>query len=68
MCSCSERVTHIISENNGGDEVRKWLDAQVRGQGQKPAHLLDISWYTESMREGHPIEILERHKLQVLLA
>ncbi|XP_045923486.1 DNA-directed DNA/RNA polymerase mu isoform X2 [Micropterus dolomieu] len=56
----SKSVTHLISENNSGAEVRAWLDSQ----DQKPAHLLDISWYTESMREGHPVEILDRHKLQ----
>ncbi|XP_073334033.1 DNA-directed DNA/RNA polymerase mu [Pagrus major] len=58
----SESVTHVICENNCGDEVRTWLDSQVRGQ--TPAHLLDISWYTESMKAGHPVEILDRHKLQ----
>ncbi|XP_029300484.1 DNA-directed DNA/RNA polymerase mu isoform X2 [Cottoperca gobio] len=57
-----ESVTHVISENNSGDEVRTWLDSQVGGRA--PAHLLDISWYTESMRAGHPVEILHRHKLQ----
>ncbi|XP_044029658.1 DNA-directed DNA/RNA polymerase mu isoform X2 [Siniperca chuatsi] len=56
----SKSVTHLISENNSDDEVRAWLDSQ----GRTPAHLLDISWYTESMREGRPVEILDRHKLQ----
>ncbi|AWP00734.1 putative DNA-directed DNA/RNA polymerase mu isoform 2 [Scophthalmus maximus] len=60
----SESVTHVISENNSGYEVRTWLDSQRRAQGQMMAHLLDISWYTESMRAGHPVPILERHKLQ----
>ncbi|XP_035523226.1 DNA-directed DNA/RNA polymerase mu [Morone saxatilis] len=58
----SKRVTHIISENNGGDEVRTWLLSQVGGH--TPAHLLDVSWYTESMAAGRPVEILDRHKLQ----
>nr|WKN12665.1 PolM [Chaunax abei] len=60
----SESVTHVISENNCGDEVRAWLDSQVRGRDPTPAHLLDISWYTDSMGAGHPVEILDRHKLQ----
>nr|WKN12668.1 PolM [Photocorynus spiniceps] len=60
----SGSVTHLISENNCGDEVRAWLDSQVRGQGCTPAHLLDISWYTESVGAGRPVEILDRHKLQ----
>ncbi|KAL7376297.1 hypothetical protein ABVT39_005056 [Epinephelus coioides] len=58
----SERVTHVISENNSGDEVRTWLTSQV--EGSTPAHLLDISWYTESMSAGRPVEVLDRHKLQ----
>ncbi|XP_049460426.1 DNA-directed DNA/RNA polymerase mu [Epinephelus fuscoguttatus] len=58
----SERVTHVISENNSGDEVRTWLTSQF--EGRTPAHLLDISWYTESMSAGRPVEVLDRHKLQ----
>ncbi|XP_028273791.1 DNA-directed DNA/RNA polymerase mu isoform X2 [Parambassis ranga] len=57
----SERVTHVISENNSGDEVRTWMDAQGRAAD---AQLLDISWYTESMRAGLPVDIQDRHKLQ----
>lgn len=63
--SDSERITHVISENNYINEVRTWLDSHIRGQSLQPAQLLDISWYTESMRAGRPVEILERHKLQV---
>nr|WKN12666.1 PolM [Cryptopsaras couesii] len=60
----SGNVTHVISENNDGDEVRVWLDSQVRGQDGTPAHLLDISWYTESLAAGLPVEILDRHQLR----
>uniref|UniRef100_A0A3P8PZA8 DNA-directed DNA/RNA polymerase mu n=1 Tax=Astatotilapia calliptera TaxID=8154 RepID=A0A3P8PZA8_ASTCA len=49
----SESVTHVISENNCGTEVRTWLESQGRGQSLR-VHLLDVSWYTESMRAGHP--------------
>ncbi|KAK2818559.1 hypothetical protein Q5P01_024120 [Channa striata] len=56
----SERVTHVISENNSGNEVRTWLDSR----GRIPVHLLDISWFTDSMKAGHPVQILDRHKLQ----
>ncbi|XP_042370199.1 DNA nucleotidylexotransferase-like isoform X2 [Plectropomus leopardus] len=64
--SHSESVTHVISENNSGDEVRAWLDSQVKGQTD--AQLLDISWYTESMRAGRPVDVLDRHKLQDALS
>ncbi|CAK6976451.1 DNA-directed DNA/RNA polymerase mu [Scomber scombrus] len=60
----SESVTHLISENNSGDEVRAWLDSQVGGRGRTLAHLLDVSWYTESMRAGLPVDIQDKHKLQ----
>ncbi|XP_043951847.1 DNA-directed DNA/RNA polymerase mu isoform X1 [Gambusia affinis] len=58
----SENVTHVICESNTAQEARMWLEAQ--GAGQTGRHLLDVSWYTESMRDGHPVEILDRHKLQ----
>ncbi|XP_054916761.1 DNA-directed DNA/RNA polymerase mu isoform X3 [Poeciliopsis prolifica] len=58
----SENVTHIVCESNTAQEARVWLEAQ--GAGQAGRHLLDVSWYTESMRDGHPVEILDRHKLQ----
>ncbi|KAK0154333.1 DNA-directed DNA/RNA polymerase mu [Merluccius polli] len=63
--ACSESVTHIISENNSGDEVKTWLGerGQHGDQSRPPAvNLLDISWYTESMREGQPVAILDRHR------
>lgn len=62
----SESVTHVISENNCGADVRTWLEAQGGGQ-RSGVHLLDISWYTESMRAGHPVAITDRHKPQVHL-
>ncbi|XP_040026105.2 DNA-directed DNA/RNA polymerase mu isoform X1 [Gasterosteus aculeatus] len=58
----SERVTHVICENNSSEEVRTWLRSEVRGQ--TAAHLLDVSWFTESMKAGRPVEVLDRHKLQ----
>ncbi|XP_068430481.1 DNA-directed DNA/RNA polymerase mu [Clinocottus analis] len=60
----SEQVTHVISENNSGDEVTSWLESEAAGRGRVSAHLLDVSWFTESMRAGHPVQILERHQLQ----
>ncbi|CDQ84142.1 unnamed protein product [Oncorhynchus mykiss] len=70
--SCS--ITHIVSENNSGEEVRTWLDLQTGGQGREggegrtarpgSVHLLDIVWYTESMHAGIPVIILDRHRLQ----
>ncbi|XP_056285595.1 DNA-directed DNA/RNA polymerase mu isoform X2 [Pseudoliparis swirei] len=60
----SERVTHVICENISGDEVVAWLESGVGGRGRSSAHLLDVSWFTESMRAGRPVEVLDRHRLQ----
>ncbi|XP_029940768.1 DNA-directed DNA/RNA polymerase mu isoform X2 [Salarias fasciatus] len=60
----SERVTHVISENNSGQEVRTWLNSQDEGRAAAAPRLLDISWYTESMRAGRPVDVLDRHQLQ----
>ncbi|XP_072310361.1 DNA-directed DNA/RNA polymerase mu [Eucyclogobius newberryi] len=59
----SDSVTHVISENNTGDMVKMWLDMQQKDRANKTVNL-DISWFTESMRAGCPVEILDKHKLQ----
>ncbi|XP_060539510.1 LOW QUALITY PROTEIN: DNA-directed DNA/RNA polymerase mu [Pantherophis guttatus] len=65
---CSETVTHIVSEGNSGDEVVEWLKKNGRppaeAAGDGPA-LLDLSWFTESMGAGRPVEIEPRHRLKV---
>ncbi|XP_058050501.1 DNA-directed DNA/RNA polymerase mu isoform X2 [Ahaetulla prasina] len=65
---CSEKVTHIVSEGNSGDEVVEWLKKNGRppaeAVGDGPA-LLDLSWFTESMSGGRPVEIEPRHRLKV---
>ncbi|XP_074838036.1 DNA-directed DNA/RNA polymerase mu isoform X2 [Carettochelys insculpta] len=62
----SAAVTHVVAEQNSGAEVAQWLKQhQVDpGAGGDPA-LLDISWFTESMRAGQPVEIQPRHRLVV---
>ncbi|KAK1154092.1 hypothetical protein AOXY_G28860 [Acipenser oxyrinchus oxyrinchus] len=60
-----DSVTHLVSESNSGDEVWEWLDRQTGGQTPGSLSLLDISWFTDSMETGRPVEILDRHRLQV---
>uniref|UniRef100_A0A8C4VG98 DNA-directed DNA/RNA polymerase mu n=1 Tax=Gopherus evgoodei TaxID=1825980 RepID=A0A8C4VG98_9SAUR len=62
----SAAVTHVVSEQNSGNEVARWLEQQREecGSGGDPA-LLDISWFTESMGAGRPVEIESRHRLRV---
>ncbi|XP_063167169.1 DNA-directed DNA/RNA polymerase mu [Candoia aspera] len=65
---CSEKVTHVVSEGNSGDEVVEWLKKNGRpptqAVGDGPA-LLDLSWFTESMGTGRPVKIEPRHRLRV---
>ncbi|XP_046870744.1 DNA-directed DNA/RNA polymerase mu isoform X2 [Hypomesus transpacificus] len=69
--SFNQSVTHVVSENNSGDEARTWLNSQLSEQSgveknsaKEEIHVLDISWYTESMRVGCPVVIMDRHRLQ----
>jgi len=61
----SSSITHIVSENNSGDEVQAWLDNQTGPDTSSSVHLLDIRWFTESMEAGHPVTVQDRHTLQV---
>ncbi|XP_067253579.1 DNA-directed DNA/RNA polymerase mu isoform X2 [Chanodichthys erythropterus] len=64
----SSSITHIVSENNSGDEVQAWLDNQTgrdTNDTSSSVCLLDIRWFTESMEAGHPITVQDRHTLQV---
>ncbi|XP_070621178.1 DNA-directed DNA/RNA polymerase mu isoform X2 [Erythrolamprus reginae] len=66
---CSETVTHIVSEGNSGDEVVEWLKKNgkplAKSVGDRGPALLDLSWFTESMGAGRPLEIEPRHRLKV---
>uniref|UniRef100_A0A4W3HYN5 DNA-directed DNA/RNA polymerase mu n=1 Tax=Callorhinchus milii TaxID=7868 RepID=A0A4W3HYN5_CALMI len=63
-----ESVTHIVSENNSGDEVLAFVEKQstVSGERLSAAALVDITWFTDSMGAGRLLEIETRHRLQVL--
>ncbi|KAM9325065.1 DNA nucleotidylexotransferase [Gastrophryne carolinensis] len=55
-------VTHIVAENNSGAEVQEWLRSKKVTVSVK-CHIVDISWFTECMGAGCPIEIESRHRL-----
>jgi len=60
----SDRVTHVVSEQNQPPGLWAWL----RGRGLNDLstlHVLDISWFTDSMREGRPVTLEARHRIQV---
>ncbi|XP_047660873.1 DNA-directed DNA/RNA polymerase mu isoform X2 [Tachysurus fulvidraco] len=63
----SSSTTHLVSENNTGDEVDNWIKKQeIEGKTSTDSvNLLDISWLTESMTSGNPVPIQERHRLKI---
>ncbi|XP_060106970.1 DNA-directed DNA/RNA polymerase mu [Heteronotia binoei] len=64
----SDRVTHVVSEGNSGDEVVEWMKrngSRSVGAAGSDLALLDLSWFTESMSAGQPVEIERRHCLGV---
>lgn len=61
----SSSITHVVSENNSGDEVQAWLDNQPGPDVSSSVHLLDIRWFTESMEAGRPVIVQDRHILKV---
>lgn len=53
-----------MAENNSGSEVLEWLQVQnVKASPQ--LELVDISWLTECMRAGKPVEVTGEHQLVV---
>ncbi|XP_051539825.1 DNA-directed DNA/RNA polymerase mu [Myxocyprinus asiaticus] len=61
----SSAVTHVVSENNSGDEVQSWLENQTGVDTSTSVHLLDVSWFTESMAAGRPVTVQDKHRLKV---
>ncbi|KAM9801235.1 LOW QUALITY PROTEIN: DNA-directed DNA/RNA polymerase mu [Neosynchiropus ocellatus] len=58
-------VTHLVSENNSAEDVTAWLHLQGGATDPTRLQVLDVSWLTDSVREGGPAQIQERHRLQV---
>ncbi|KAM4677133.1 DNA-directed DNA/RNA polymerase mu isoform 2-T4 [Discoglossus pictus] len=66
----SDAVTHVVSEQNSGSEVLAWIERLTGrtvqcGEEQGTQHLLDISWFTESMSAGKPVQVEPRHCLEI---
>ncbi|XP_026876186.2 DNA-directed DNA/RNA polymerase mu isoform X4 [Electrophorus electricus] len=66
--SYSPSVTHVVSENNTGDEVQAWITNETEEKDEKASicslHLLDISWLTESIAAESPLQVQDRHRLK----
>ncbi|XP_055063518.2 DNA-directed DNA/RNA polymerase mu isoform X2 [Misgurnus anguillicaudatus] len=61
----SSSITHVVSENNTGDDVQTWIDNQTGQESSSSVHLLGIIWFTESMEAGQPVPVEDRHILKV---
>lgn len=61
---CSDCVTHVVSENSEASSLWQWL--KECGPERLPdMHVLDITWFTDSMRESRPVAVETRHLVQV---
>ncbi|XP_054456602.1 DNA nucleotidylexotransferase [Anoplopoma fimbria] len=59
----SDKVTHVVSEDSQAASLWKWL--KDCAQTNLPnVHVLDVSWFTDSMREGRPVAVETRHLIQ----
>uniref|UniRef100_A0A8C3AV85 DNA-directed DNA/RNA polymerase mu n=1 Tax=Cyclopterus lumpus TaxID=8103 RepID=A0A8C3AV85_CYCLU len=59
----SDKVTHVVSENSQAASLWKWLK-ECASMDLPNVHVLDISWFTDSMREGRPVAVETRHLIQ----
>ncbi|KAM3834021.1 DNA nucleotidylexotransferase-like [Diretmus argenteus] len=59
----SDDITHVVSEDNQAPDLWAWL----KGCGLKDIprmQVLDIVWFTDSMKEGRPVTVETRHRIQ----
>ncbi|XP_072247530.1 DNA nucleotidylexotransferase [Leuresthes tenuis] len=59
----SDAVTHLVSEDSRASSLWTWLKGCLL-RNLSMIHVLDISWFTESMREGRPVTVETRHLIQ----
>ncbi|XP_049456426.1 DNA nucleotidylexotransferase [Epinephelus fuscoguttatus] len=59
----SDEVTHVVSEESQASSLWKWLK-ECALKNLPSVHVLDISWFTDSMREGRPVAVETRHLVQ----
>ncbi|KAM8858848.1 DNA nucleotidylexotransferase [Spinachia spinachia] len=63
----SDKVTHVVSEDSQAASLWKWL-RECAPTNPPGVHVLDISWFTDSMREGKPVAVETRHLIQDAVA
>lgn len=63
----SDAVTHVVSEESQASSLWKWLK-ECAPMNLPNMHVLDISWFTDSMKEGRPVAVETRHLIQVCVS
>uniref|UniRef100_A0A665UFX9 DNA-directed DNA/RNA polymerase mu n=1 Tax=Echeneis naucrates TaxID=173247 RepID=A0A665UFX9_ECHNA len=63
----SDAVTHVVSEDSRASSLWAWLKGCELGN-LPSMHVLDISWFTDSMREGRPVAVETRYLIQVCVS
>ncbi|XP_041646151.1 DNA nucleotidylexotransferase [Cheilinus undulatus] len=59
----SDVVTHVVSEDVHTSSLWMWLK-KCDLKNLSDMNVLDISWFTDSMREGRPAAVENRHLIQ----
>ncbi|KAK5853577.1 hypothetical protein PBY51_014719 [Eleginops maclovinus] len=59
----SDDVTHVVSEDSQASSLWKWLK-ECAPKNLPGVNVLDISWFTDSMKEGRPVAVETKHLIQ----
>ncbi|KAM4729499.1 DNA nucleotidylexotransferase [Anableps anableps] len=62
----SDTVTHVVSEDSQSSSLWAWLKGCSLSD-LSTVNVLDISWFTDSMREGRPVPVEAKHIIQDIL-
>ncbi|XP_061601474.1 DNA nucleotidylexotransferase [Cololabis saira] len=59
----SDAVTHVVSEDIRASSLWTWLKSRAP-PNLSTIRVLNIGWFTDSMREGRPVAVETRHLIQ----
>ncbi|XP_032408301.1 DNA nucleotidylexotransferase [Xiphophorus hellerii] len=62
----SDAVTHVVSEDSQSSSLWAWLKGRSLPD-LSTVNVLDISWFTDSMREGRPVPVVSRSRYTDIL-
>lgn len=54
----------MVSENSQASSLWQWLK-ECAPKNLPDMRVLDIAWFTDSMREGRPVAVETRHLIEV---